>query len=130
MDTHGLTTVRRELREALRDLSRRPTPDVTGAIQHAMAGLECFARTMTSEESPTLGELLKRHRDLLPPPLPDAVSKLWGFASERGRHLREQREPSDAEAELVVHVAAAIVAYLARTRSPEPPSQPTKPAPS
>jgi hypothetical protein len=36
-----------ELHEAIIDLSRRPKPDVTGAIQHAMAAVECVAREIS-----------------------------------------------------------------------------------
>ena len=32
-----------DLKEALLDISRRPTPDLTGAIHHAMAALECLS---------------------------------------------------------------------------------------
>jgi AbiJ-like protein len=39
-----LPTARQEIHEALRDLSRRPDPDLTGAVHHAMAALECTAR--------------------------------------------------------------------------------------
>ena len=44
LNAAGLPTASNELHEAISDLSRRPTPDVTGAIQHAMASLECIAR--------------------------------------------------------------------------------------
>jgi hypothetical protein len=110
----GLTTAANELREAIADLSRRPTPDVTGAIQHAMASLECVARKVCGDERATLGDVLKRYPDLLPRPLDEAVTKLWGYASENARHIREGREPSYAEAELVVSVAAGAGNYLAR----------------
>ena len=40
----GREIARHELQEALHDLSRRPKPELTGAIQHAMAALECIAR--------------------------------------------------------------------------------------
>ncbi len=111
------TTAEAELREAFRDLSRRPEPDITGAIQHGMAALECVARDVTGEQKATLGEILKRHPGLLPPPLDAAVEKLWGYASERGRHLREGREPTIEEAELVVCVASAAATYLAKQTS-------------
>lgn len=111
LDELGLRTARQEIHEALRDLSRRPDPDITGAIQHAMAGLECVARELAGSKA-TLGEVLKQNPDLLPKPLDDAISKMWGYASERGRHLREGRAPSRSEAELVVGVAAATCAYL------------------
>lgn len=108
-----LPTARQEIHEALRDLSRRPEPDVTGAIQHAMAALECTAREAVGDHRATLGEVLKRHPDLLPKPLDEGISKLWGYASETGRHLREGRVPSRAEAELLVGVAATACTYLA-----------------
>ena len=57
----GFFTARNELHEALHDLSRRPSPDVTGAIQHSMAALECVARVACGDEKATLGEILKRY---------------------------------------------------------------------
>lgn len=108
------TTAAQEIHEALKDLSRRPKPDVTGGIQHALAALECVARDVTRDHRATLGAIIKKHPDLLPPPLDAAVDKLWGFASEQGRHLREGREPALEEAELAVHVAAAVAIYLSR----------------
>ena len=44
----------------------------------------------------------------------DAAEKLWGFASEQGRHLREGRDPAIEEVELAVHTAAALATYLSR----------------
>ncbi len=57
---------------------------------------------------------MKRYPDVIPRPLDEAVSKAWGFASEHARHIREGREPTFEEAELVVGVAAAITTYLVR----------------
>lgn len=122
----GRTTAGDELHEALCDLSRRPEPDITGAIQHAMAALECVARDVTGDEKATLGEILKRHPGLLPAPLDVAVEKVWGYASERGRHLREGREPETEEAELLVGVAGAAATYLVRRL----PRSPTRRAPT
>jgi hypothetical protein len=112
------STAAQEIHEALKDLSRRPEPDRTGAIQHALAALECVARDATGESKATLGDILKRYPDLIPRPLDAAVDKLWGFASEQGRHLREGREPQREEAELAVHVSAAIIGYLTRKARP------------
>jgi hypothetical protein len=107
-------TAAQEIHEAVQDLSRRPTPDITGGIQHALAALECVARDVAGDHRATLGAIVKKHPGLIPPPLDAAVEKLWGFASEQGRHLREGREPAREEAELAVHVAAAVAAYLSR----------------
>ncbi len=76
---HGQVTAASELHEALRDLSRRPHPDVTGAIQHAMAALECVARGACGNEKANLGDILKRHRDLVPRPLDEALARLLGL---------------------------------------------------
>lgn len=107
----GTPTAANELHEALRDISRRPSADVTGAIQHAMAALECVAREVDGTTD-TLGKIIGRLS--FPPPLDTALHKLWGFASEQGRHIKEGREPRFEEAELVVTVASSVSIYLLR----------------
>lgn len=110
----GFSTASNELHEALHDLSRRPSPDITGAIQHSMAALECVARVACDNEKATLGDLIKRYRDVLPKPLDEAITKIWGFASENGRHIKEGQYPSFEEAELVVSLVAGVSNYLAK----------------
>ena len=114
----GRTTAANEIHQSIADLSRRPHPDVTGAIQHALAALECVARDVSGDERSTLGTILTRNPGLVPSPLNQALEKLWGFASEQGRHLREGREPSYEEAELTVQVAAAVGRYLSKKAIP------------
>ena len=41
-----------------------------------------------------------------------AVSKLYGVASEKARHIKEDGEPAQKEAELVVGIAATVATYL------------------
>jgi hypothetical protein len=101
-----------EIREAIRDISRRPKPDTTGAIQHSVAAMECVARDVLGERKDTLGALLPRLG--LPRPLDQAIEKLWGFSSERARHIREGEVVDDGQAELVVSVACAVCAFLAK----------------
>lgn len=113
LESAGLPTARQEIHEALRDLSRRPDPDLTGAVQHGTAALECTAREVSGDPRATLGEIIKRYPNLLPKPLDDALAKMWGYASEMGRHIREGRTPVRSEAELIVGVAAAACSYLA-----------------
>jgi hypothetical protein len=81
-----------------------------------MAALECVART-ASGDSDTLGPLIKRHPGLIPKPLDVAVEKVWGYASERARHIQEGNEPARDEAELVVGVAATVATYLCGKKS-------------
>ncbi|MEC4722797.1 hypothetical protein RY831_26920 [Noviherbaspirillum sp. CPCC 100848] len=89
----GHSTASVELHEALMDLSRRPVPDRTGAVQHAMASLECVARAVSGSKS-TLGDVISANRHLVPKPLDVAIEKIWGFTSERGRHLLQGNEPT------------------------------------
>ncbi len=114
LEQAGLKTAQQEIHEALRDLSRRPHPDLTGAIQHAMAALECTARSACGDPTPTLGKLLERFPGLVPKPLDSAVEKAWGYASETGRHVREGRTPSREDAELIVGISAIVATYLSR----------------
>ncbi len=109
-----LKTAKSEIREAIIDLSRRPLPDITGAIQHSLACLECVTREITGDTKSTLGDLMKKYPNVIPSPLDQAVTKIWGFTSEQGRHLREGQEPEYLEAELVVEVTAAISTYLGK----------------
>ena len=112
LQNSGFQRAANELREALGDISRRPEPDVTGAVQHAMAALEATARSVTGQENATLGKLLGQID--LPSPLDKALEKLWGYASDRGRHIREQQTITAAEAELIVAVAGSVCAFLAQ----------------
>lgn len=112
-----LKTASNEIHEAILDLSRRPDPDITGAVQHAMASLECVAREICGDQKATLGDILKRYDSLIPKPLDAAIEKAWGYASEMGRHLREGRNPTFEEAELLVGVCASISAYLLKKRN-------------
>ena len=100
-----------EISEALKDISRRPDPDVTGAIHHCMAALEATARDVTGQPNPTLGQLASKLD--LPRPLDKAIEKLWGYASERARHGKEDVALDASEAELLVHVAGALCTFLA-----------------
>ena len=121
LEQAGLRTASLEIREARLDLSKRPKPDLTGAIHHAMAAAECTAREIAGDRSATLGQILKRKAGLLPKPLDEAVSKVWGYASEEARHVSEESSPTWEEAELVVSLSAAVSTYLARKfREAEP----------
>ncbi len=108
----GRTTAQNEIREALCDLSRRPKADLTGAVQHAMAALECVARDVCGDEQATLGEIIKKYPGTIPKPLDNAVEKAWGYASEMARHVREGSTPQRREVAMVVSIAATVATYL------------------
>ena len=113
----GHQTARSEIHQPIADLSRRPEPDLTGAIQHAMAAMECVAREYCDDPQPTFGKLIGRYPDMLPRPLDQGVEKAWGYASEMGRHIREGRMPEREAAELIVGIAATVSTYLTRKKA-------------
>ena len=39
---------------------------------------------------------------------------MWGYISDKGRHVREGNEPTFEEAELIVTVASAVCIYLSK----------------
>ena len=109
----GRSDTAKEIREAIRDLSERPEPDLTGAVQHSIGALEAVAREVSGKSKPTLGPLIRRLG--LPRPLDASVEKLWGFSNERARHIREGGTISDPnEAELVATVACAVATYISK----------------
>lgn len=101
-----------ELREARSDLSRRPEPDLSGAVTHAMGALECVSREVTGDRRSTLGQIVARNPDLFPRPLDEAASRLWGYASDQARHVREDRKLEWEDVLLVVGVAGVLCSYL------------------
>lgn len=107
-----LPRANQEIHEALLDLSRRPTPDLTGAVQHAMAALEAVARHLVGNQKPTLGAIVAKYPDLLPKPLDSAVEKMWGFASDTARHGREGTDLKRETVELVVGIVGVVVEFL------------------
>jgi len=116
LEAASLPTALSEIQEAILDLSKRPDPDITGAIQHSMACLECVSREISGKKNLTFGEILKENQKLkfMPVTLQQALEKIWGFTSENGRHLREGRNPELIDAELVVGISSSAATYLAK----------------
>lgn len=111
----GRSLAASELAEAVKDISRRPKPDITGAVQHAMAALEATARHVTGQDKPSLGKLISSLD--LKPPLDSALEKLWGYASNEARHGREDSVLRVAEAELIVGISGAVCSFLATSNN-------------
>lgn len=114
LNESGRKNAASEIDEAIKDISRRPEPDVTGAISHAMAAVECVSQDIIGTKD-TLGQMVDRLA--LPKPLDLALIKLWSFASQNGRHVSENSRPSPDDAELLVHVSCAICNYLTKKHS-------------
>jgi hypothetical protein len=60
------------------------------------------------------GRFIKKHPERFPNPVGQAVSMLYGFASQKGRHITEGSEPDLKEVELIVGIAATVATYLIR----------------
>lgn len=116
LSAEELDTASNELHEALKDLSRKPEPDVTGAIQHAGAALECVAKEISGDPKKTFGAILNDNPGIFPKPLHEAAHKVWGFLSNNGRHIAEGVKPNHDVAFLVTGLVAALAAYLADKR--------------
>lgn len=111
-----LVTSQNEIHEALKDMSKRPVPDITGSVQHSVAALECLCREITEDKKATLGKLINDNPNVVPKPLDNVIKEIFGFASEIGLHLREGGAPSYEEAELVVHLSASLCVYLTKKK--------------
>ena len=116
-----------EIKKALVDISKRPEPDITGAVQHSMAALECLCREYFNDSKRNLGDIIKIYRDRIPKPLDDAMAKFFGFASQHGRHVEEGNSPSFQDAELTVHICASLIVYFKNFSGNEDSSQTDSP---
>lgn len=114
LEESGRPTTGKEIHEALLALSRRPEPDLRGAVYHAMDSLECLTRAITGDPRATLGETLKKHPDLVPRPLHEVLFNVAGYASHEARQSKEGREPKREEAELLVGLTAMVATYWSK----------------
>lgn len=112
----GRSTAAAELKKAIEALSARPDADTRGAVIRAVGAMEALARDVLEDSNATLGQLANKLD--LPPPLREAVAKVWGYASEQARHVREGQTIELEEAYLVVNLCAAIASHLCRIGPP------------
>jgi hypothetical protein len=112
LKTAGRTVAATHLREAMAALSRRPEPNLSGAVFHAMAAFEALARDVTNMPDAKMAHIVKKRPDLFPNPLDNSLGMLWGFASNEARHASETRGVALKEATLLVRLAAALVVYV------------------
>lgn len=110
----NMKVVNQEIQEALNGLNRKPKPDITGSVQHAAAAVECVVRNITGDHQATLGQILKKRKDIIPAPLDTAIIKMWGYASDKARHVQEGASLDYSEAEIVVTQFISIANFLTK----------------
>lgn len=109
LSEEGFAVAENELREALHDISRRPNPDLTGAVHHALGALEAAGRYVHGSEK-GFGDIVGQIG--IPKPLDGALAKMWSYSSNFGRHVSPHNVPTIADATLVVHFSAAFCRFL------------------
>ena len=71
-----------------------------------MAAVECLCRDKFNAQSQTLGAIIQRNRSAFVRPIDDTLEKLWGFASNHGRHVQTGGATSEEDAELVLNLCS------------------------
>lgn len=104
-----------EFKEAFTCLSRKPNPDLSGAIIRAMNGLECLINKIENNNQ-TLAKLLQEQKHINEP-LRTGIEKLYAY-SHQARHLKEQNQFTYQETELLVSVSAAVATYIHKLNFP------------
>ncbi len=106
-------TVGDHMNQAVTLFADRQNPDYTNSIKEAVSALEALAQDITGNPRGTLGQLIKEMD--IHPSLKEAVSKLYGYASDGGiRHAKKDGDP-DADfdtAKFVIVTASALVNFI------------------
>jgi len=107
--------------KALSHLAERP-PDSENCIKDAIAALEGAARILSGREGETLSKLIAPFAKEIEmhPALAAIAEKLYAYrGDEQGAAHGATRESQNltAEAELTLHVSAALIVYLAKRKT-------------
>ena len=106
--------VRTHLDAALRMLSDKEAPDYRNSVKESISAVEAICRLVTGNTSATLGDALKRVRNLHPA-MTRAFSALYGYTNDASgiRHsLTDEATISYADAKFMLVTCSAFVSYL------------------
>jgi len=108
--------VQQHIKAAITLFSRKPTPDYRNSIKEAISAVESAAKTLTGDTKATLGDALKTLDAKTPihGALREAMSKLYGYTSDKGgiRHaLLEESDVDEAEAKFMIVACSAFVNF-------------------
>ena len=106
--------VRTHLDSALRMLSDKEAPDYRNSVKESISAVEAACRLVTGNTSATLGDALKRVKNLHPA-MSRAFSQLYGYTNDASgiRHsLIDEATISYADAKFMLVTCSAFVSYL------------------
>lgn len=105
---------REHLESALRMLSEREAPDYRNAVKESISAVESACRNVSGMPSATLGDALKKVRDVHPA-FSKAFGVLYGYTSDASgiRHaLTDEGTVTYADAKFMLVACSAFVSYL------------------
>jgi len=105
---------KQHLETALRMLSDKAKPDYRNSIKESISAVEAACRLVTDNPSATLGDALKRVKNLHPAML-GAFSKLYGYTNDASgiRHSLIDQSPSTyGDAKFMIVACSAFISYL------------------
>lgn len=105
---------REHLESALRMISDREAPDYRNAVKESISAVEATCRNISGMPSATLGDALKKVRDVHPA-FSKAFSVLYGYTSDASgvRHaLTDEATVTYADAKFMLVACSAFVSYL------------------
>lgn len=111
---HPDKPVRTHLEAALRMLSDRHAPDYRNSIKESISAVEAACRLVCGDTSATLGDALKKVKNLHPA-LSRAFNQLYGYTSDASgvRHsLIDEANITYADAKFMLVACSAFVSYL------------------
>ncbi|WP_313169228.1 AbiJ-NTD4 domain-containing protein [Massilia oculi] len=108
------SAVKTHIQSSLRMLSDKEAPDYRNSVKESISAVEAMCRLITKNPSATLGEALKKVKNLHPA-MSRAFSQIYGYTNDSSgiRHsLTDEATISYADAKFMLVACSAFVSYL------------------
>lgn len=108
--------------KAIKAINVRPNPDVENCIKDAVAAIESVGRVIVSDDKALLDDIIRSaaKKGVIPKPLDQTFQKVYAYrGSEPGvaHGAVDTSKVTEAEAELILAMSAAMIIYLVKKRS-------------
>ena len=108
--------------KAVKALNTRPKPDVENCIKDAVAAIESVGRIITNDENALLSDIIKGavKKGAIPQPLDQTFQKVYAYRGNEPGVVHgavDASKVTEAEAELILAMSAAMIIYLVKKRS-------------